>query len=412
MSSGESRTRATLSVAPYRVLLYSATVVVFGVMGQAVARGWLARELTGNNTGLGVVMLAFGASMLLATPFGGVAADRYPKRLVLAASVVALMTTSFAIGVAVVADALDFWMLVVASAAQAIAFAFYLPARITLISEVVPPHLLQNAIVIAQMSHESARVVAPALAGALISVSWFGSGGVFLASGVVSLLAALLVLRLPRPARRESNGQSPLAELIDAAAYLRSDRAVGAIALLTVGVVMVGYPYLTFLPTLADDRFDVGASGFGVMSGAAGLGAFAAGWIVTTRNRGTRPGTTIVASAGAFGISLIALGLANSYALALVALVAVGASGLVFQTSTQALMLRLAPLEYHGRLQSMVILGVSGFGLAALPLGLLADAITLRWTFAGMGFATVLITLWFASVRHRQRGAGDRVDYG
>ena len=86
------------------------------------------------------------------------------------------------------------------------------------------------------------------------------------------------------------------------------------------------------------------------------------------------------------------LGLANSYALALMALAALGASGLVFQTSTQALMLRLSPLEYHGRLQSMVILGFSGFGLAALPLGLLADAVTLRWTFVGMGLVIGLIT--------------------
>jgi len=41
----------------YRRLLYSSAAVIFGVMGQAVARGWLARDLTGNNTGLGGVML-------------------------------------------------------------------------------------------------------------------------------------------------------------------------------------------------------------------------------------------------------------------------------------------------------------------------------------------------------------------
>ena len=311
-----------------------------------------------------------------------------------------------------VADALDYWMLMVASALQAVAFAFYLPARIALISEMVPAHLLQNAVVVAQMSAESARVVAPALAGALISVSWFGSGGVFLAAGALSLVAALLVLRLPRPVQPRRSDQSPLAELIEAVEYVRSDRAVGAAALVTVGVVIIGFPYLTFLPTLADERFEVGAAGFGVMSGVAGLGAFSAGVVASARNRGTRPGTTIVAAAGAFGISLIALGLANSYPLALAALAALGASGLVFQTSTQALMLRLSPLEYHGRLQSMVILGFSGFGLAALPLGLLADAFTLRWTFVGMGLAVGLITIWFAAVRRRQRDAGAQVDYG
>ncbi len=66
--------------AGYRRLFISAAAVIFGVMGQAVARGWLARDLTGSNAGLGGVMLAFGIAMLIATPWGGVAADRFPKR--------------------------------------------------------------------------------------------------------------------------------------------------------------------------------------------------------------------------------------------------------------------------------------------------------------------------------------------
>ena len=175
-----------MSVPAYRLLFYSAAIVIFGVMGQAVARGWLARELTGSNAGLGGVMLVFGASMLVATPLGGVAADRYPKRLVLLLAVLTLMASSLLIGVAVIADVIEYWMLLVAGGVQAAAFAFYLPARISLISEVVPSSLLQNAVVLTQMSQEAMRVFAPALAGVLIGVTWFGVGGVFVASGIAS----------------------------------------------------------------------------------------------------------------------------------------------------------------------------------------------------------------------------------
>ena len=82
----------------YRRLYISAALVIFGVMGQAVARGWLARELTGTNAGLGGVMLVFGVAMLLATPWGGVAADRLSKRLVLLGSVGALTLSSLLLG--------------------------------------------------------------------------------------------------------------------------------------------------------------------------------------------------------------------------------------------------------------------------------------------------------------------------
>jgi MFS family permease len=389
----------------YRRLFYSSAIVVFGVMGQAVARGWLARELTGNNTGLGGVMLVFGASMLVATPFGGVAADRYSKRSVLILAVAALMVSSVFIGVAVVADVIAYWMLLVASGMQAAAFAFYLPARIALISEVVPAQVLGNAIVVAQMAQEAMRVIAPALAGVMIGVAWFGVGGVFLIAGAASGLSAFLLWGLPPGVSRDAASRSPFAEVVDAIRYMRATPGLGAIALLTVGVVMVGFPYLTFLPTLADDRFEVGAVGFGIMSGVAGLGALVAGVFDARNNRHLRPWLTIAWAGAAFGASMVVLGLAPSFAVALVALAAVGAAGLVFQTSTQALMLRMSALEYHGRLQSLVILGFSGFGLAALPLGLLADAISLRVVLIAMGVLVLAMTATFSSVRwlHRRR---------
>jgi MFS family permease len=401
-----------MSIPAYRLMFFSAAIVVFGVMGQAVARGWLARELTGNNTGLGGVMLVFGASMLVATPAGGVAADRYPKRTVLLWSVIALMVSSVAIGFAVVAGAIAYWMLLVAGGVQAMAFAFYLPARIALISEVVPASLLQNAIVLSQMAQESTRVVAPALAGVLIGVAWFGVGGVFLAAGVACAVAATFVLALPQVPVRAVMERSPLGELADAMRYLRATPGLGMIAALTVGVVMVGFPYLTFLPTLADDRFGVGAIGFGVMSGIAGLGAVVAGSLDASFNRGSRPWRTIAIAGTAFGLGMIGLGLADSFVVALVALAAIGASGLVFQTSSQALMLRISALEYHGRLQSMVILGFSGFGLAALPLGILADAVSLRTTLVGMGLVILMMSGAFALTRFRLRRQPPAVEFG
>jgi MFS family permease len=401
-----------LSVPAYRMLFYSAAIVIFGVMGQAVARGWLARELTGSNAGLGGVMLVFGASMLVTTPLGGVAADRYPKRLVVLIAVLALMASSLAIGIAVVTDVVTYWMLLIAGGVQAAAFAFYLPARIALISEVVPSALLQNAIVLSQMSQEAMRVVAPALAGVLIGMSWFGVGGVFLAAGVASGFAVLFVVRLPALPRRDGGKRSPITEIRDAMSHLRDNPALGTIALLTVGVVMIGFPYLTFLPTLAEDRFDVGAIGFGVMSGVAGLGALAAGLFDASFNSGTRPFRTIAWSSAAFGVALIALGFAESYVAALVALACVGASGLIFQTSSQALMLRLSALEYHGRLQSIVILGFSGFGLAALPLGVLADAVSVRVTMTGMGIAVLGMTALFSAARFRHRRSQLAVEIG
>ena len=207
---------SVMQSAGFRRLLGSASAVIFGVMGQAVARGWLAKDLTGSNAGLGGVMLAFGGSMLLATPWGGVAADRFQKRTVLFVAVMMLTASSFAVGVAVVADHIEYWMLVVASMIQAVAFALYLPARIAFIAELVEPSQIGPAVVLSQTVNEAMRVVAPALAGVLIGARWFGVGGVFfLAAGTATLAAILLTGSPPghprsrRPVRRSPRWSTP-----------------------------------------------------------------------------------------------------------------------------------------------------------------------------------------------------------
>ena len=103
-------------------------------------------------------------------------------------------------------------MLLVASALQAAAFALYLPARIALIAEVVEHDQIGEAVVLSQTAQEAMRVIAPALAGVLIGLSWFGVGGVFLLAAGTSMLARASCCsgcRRVHPARRRRGRRSP-----------------------------------------------------------------------------------------------------------------------------------------------------------------------------------------------------------
>ena len=107
----------------------------------------------------------------------------------------------------------------------------------------------------------------------------------------------------------------------------------------------------------------------------------------------------------AFGATLIVLAAAPTYALALVAVAGVGAASAGFQAMNNSLVLALSDIEYHGRVQSLMMLSFSGFGMAALPLGVLADAIGLRRTFAIMGVLVIVAMAVYqvASKRTRRR---------
>lgn len=375
----------------YRTLWISGLFVFLSVTAQTIARGWLARKLTGTNAGLGGVLLAFGVPSLLLSPWGGVAADRLPKRAVLVASQVILTLSALWIGLVVAFEVVEYWMLLATSAMQAAAFALFGPTRMAFTAELVERGDLANAVSLGQMSAEGMRVLGPSLAGALLAAGAFGEKAVFLGAAALCLVSALVSLGLPggTPARHHP-ARSPTEEMREGFAYLRRHRHLRLLVVASLGVVMIGFPYMAFLPTVADELFDVGAGGYGLMSATASTGAVAAALLAARRSRTDLWRRLVTAGVG-FGIGIVVLGLAPAFVVALAVLPCIGAGSIMFQTSDQSLLLMLSDFDYHGRLQGLVMLGFSGFGIAALPLGVLADAIGLRPTLVGMGLVAAAI---------------------
>lgn len=409
----EGGTFASLKYPQYRRLWISGLITFLAVNAQGIARGWLARELTGSNAGLGGVLLGFGFAMLLATPFGGVAADRLPKRTVLFVAQTLLVISGLWIGIAVQFDFVAYWMLMAASAIQAVAFALYGPARMAFIAELVDGPARTNAIVLGQMSGETSRIVGPTIAGILIAAATWGLGAVFLACGVLCAVGTLLTLTLP-PGRPSADREvrTPFAELRDGLSYVKARGDLMLLVGCSLAVVMIGYPFIAFLPTLADGVFDRGSSGYGILSATSAVGALVAGLL--SARRGTHNDEwryTTMAGFG-FGGFLILLGGAPTFWVALPILAVTGGFSLAFQTTLQSLLLGLSEFDYHGRIQSLVMLGFSGFGIAALPLGLLADGIGLRGTFMLMGAAVIGIMAVFSARQRRFRARELTLDFG
>jgi len=193
------------------------------VQMQFLLRGILAWELTERDGAIGLVYLVFGGTMLIATPLGGVAADRLPKRTVMLWSQAALTAGAAAMGVAVFSGNEQFWMLAAAGLVQGTAFGFYGPARVAFTTELVGREQVGNAITLSLLSMNSTRVVAPSLAGALAGIAFFGIGGAYLVAGAFSMMSFLVVLRLPRVAPAPDLPPArPLAEIIDGVRYVQS----------------------------------------------------------------------------------------------------------------------------------------------------------------------------------------------
>lgn len=406
--SPEGRTRvdtyAALRIPAYRTLF---TIGAFGFVAtqaQAIARGWLANELSGSNTGLGGVFMAFGVPMLIATPLGGVAADRYAKRTILIVTNALLSLSALWIAVAVSFDFVEYWMLLATSAMQAAAFSFLVPARMALTGEVVGHGLITNAIVLGQMSINGARVVGPAIAGMFIGVAWIGTAGVYYFSTALSTTALLACRGLPPGLpRRDGPRTTARAEFSDSLRYVWERRHVANLVIVSFVAVMIGFPFVAFLPRFATDVLDVGSAGYGFLAAASAVGAVAMSAYIAGRGTGRAAWRIQAVSGIAFGTALVVLAIAPGYAAAVPAIAAVGAASAGFQAMNNSLVLALSDLEFHGRVQSLMMLSFSGFGMAALPLGALADRIGLRETLALMGATVMLAMFVFLAVSRRTR---------
>jgi MFS family permease len=377
-------------------------------MAQTIARGWLAFELTGSNAALGGVLLAFGVAMLVSTPWGGVAADRLPKRLVLQVSIGLLVASSAWIGLAVAFDVVAYWMLLGSAMIQAAAFALFGPARMAFLAEVLPDGSLPPAVSMLLVNSEISRVVGPAVAGVLVGSVSFGIQVVFLASAV--LAAVGLVMTSALPAGRgtgEVATTSPWEELADGIRYVAGRSELSALLLCGFGVVMAGLPYLAFLPTVASDLFGLGSAGYGVLSATTAVGAVATGLLMGRRSHRGSQTRTFVWAGVAFGVAVGLLALAPTFWVAILVLLVVGGGNLAFQTANQSLLLSLSDMAYHGRIQGLVMLSFGAFGIAALPLGALADTVGLRWVLGGMGIAVLLVMTAFVLVTRGRLASAD-----
>ena len=368
-----------------------------------IARAWLAFELTGTNTGLGGVMLAFGLSSIVAIPYGGMIADRFSKRRVLIIAGAIQTATPLGLGLAVATGTDTYWMLLAASVAQGGMISILAPARLAFIADVVGRDTMTNAIFLSMSTVQVARVLGPAAAGALIGVAFFGLAGAFFSAGTLGALSLVLLVGLPASTPPISSGRSALGDIVDGLRFVRSRPDVLHLLAVSVGVVLVGFPYMAFLPVVAEQVHSSGSAGFGLLNASSAVGALlgslALANIARRRMRSFQTRTAVL-----FGASLTVFAMMPNFYAALAVIALVGAGSSVFQALNNSLLLTMTPVEYHGRVQSLLMLSFSGFAIAALPIGIIADRVGIKPTLAGLG-VLVLAVMAVARIAERRQPA-------
>lgn len=385
------RTFSSLRVRNYRLWFVGQATSLSGTWMQQVAQGWLVLQLTGSGTALGLVVALQFVPLLVLGPVGGMAADRLDKRRVLVVTQSAAALLALTLGLLVATDLVRLWMVYALALGLGLVNLFDNPARQTFVLEMVGPGRLTNAVSLNSVMVNLARVVGPALAGALIAAVGLAVCFIVNAATYLVVLAALARMRSAelRPAERQPRGRGQLRAGL---AYVRRTPEL-LVPLLMMGAVgTLAYEFPVVLPLVAKESFSGDAATYGAMTAAMGAGAVVGG-LVTASRRPRHPGALSMAAA-ALGTTILLAAAAPTLALALAALVLVGAASITFlATGNTALQLR-ADDTMRGRVMALWAVAFLGTTPIGGPLvGWVAEATGPRWALALSGVAALVAGL-------------------
>lgn len=344
---------------------------------QTVAQGWLALELSNSAFTVGIVAASASLPVALLSLVGGVVADRTDKlRLVIIAqSLLAVQATTFFLMVFTGHISVG-WVVALALFGGAIN-AFEIPARQSLIIELVGREDLLDAIALNSTGFNLARILGPMIGGLLIAnlgLSWvFGVNAISYAA----VLAGLLLIKLPPRAMRERAGSSPMAGLIEGLRYIRGTHQVWSLMKLVAVYSIFGAPYLALMPVIARDTLGGNAQTYGWLLGAVGTGAIMAGLVLAFVARRVGRGRVLTAGALGFSVLVLAFSMSRSLWLSLTLLLFVGFSMIMTNAISNTLLQTLAPDALRGRVMAAYAWVFVGVGPVLGPylIGALANRI-------------------------------------
>lgn len=349
----------------YRLFFAGQATSLIGTWVARVAMGWLVFRLTESSFWLGMVSFASLAPTFLVTPLGGIIADRFKRHTILICTQFMLMVTSLMLAYVTISGSATVAHLIVLGAMQGLCNAFDIPARQAFVVEMVEgPADLSSAIAMNSMIFNSARLIGPAVAGALIGL--FHEGPCFLIDGIsfLGVISALLAMRV-KPREIRKTHAHVLHDLRDGLGAAFGFAPIRAILLLMALTSLVGMPYSVLMPVFAARVFHGDAGTLGVLLAASGAGALVGALLVALRSSVVGLGRYIVAGSSTFGIALIAFGLSTSLWFSLPILVVAGVASMAHLASCNTIVQTIVDDQKRGRVMgffAMAFLGTMPFG--------------------------------------------------
>lgn len=375
----------------FRLFFVGQGISLIGTWMQNIGEGWLVLTLTNSPFYVGLVSALSSLGVLFFTIYAGIIADRTDKRRTIIIAQALFMLEAFTVAVLVWTRVVQVWHVMLLATLLGIASAFDIPTRQSFLVEMVGKEDLMNAIALNSSLFNAARVIGPAIAGALIGV--VGIAWCYFLNGLsyIAVIAGLLLMRLPAfvPRPAETSAWKGFREVW---AFVTSDRRLRTLVILTATLSVFGFPYITMMPVFARDVLHRGAGGYGALTSSIGVGAMLGALGVALGSRRIRSRGRLMLSGGtAFGVLLVLFSASRTFGLSLVLLGFAGCAMIINNSLVNTLLQTAVPDQMRGRVMgfySFMFVGMAPFG--AFLVGIVAERYGAPVAVAGGGAIVAL----------------------
>jgi len=278
-----------------------------GTWSQSIALAWLVLDLTHSAVDLGTITMLQFLPILAFALFGGVIADRLPRRQLLVATQIALTLEALTLGLLVATHAITLWEIGVMALAIGTTNALNNPAQQAFVPELVGRDLVADAVALNSVQFNSARMLGGAVGGVAIAV-WGISGALFVnAASFAPIVVVLLVIRPSHVARHPVDAHtSAVTDLRRGLSYALATVSIRRVVVLFAIIGLLGFNWQVAVPLVARFVLHRQATGFGDLMAALGAGSLVAAVAVARDQRASE--RRLVTGGIALGVALVALG--------------------------------------------------------------------------------------------------------
>ena len=376
----------------YRLYFSGQSVSLIGTWMQKTAVSWVVYSLTHSKFMLGVMLFSTMFPSFALSFLGGVAADRYNRYKLLLVTQVASMIQSLLLTLLIFSKHYAIWEIISLSVLLGIINAFDVPARQSLVYEMVDDKkLLPNALALNSSMVNLSRLIGPAIAGIIIEkfgdVFCFGLN----ALSFLAVIISLLMMKLPAYTRKPHN-KNVFAELKEGFVYIKQTPEISSVLIMLALISLFVLPYTTLIPVYARDIFHGTASTFGVIDSFIGLGAFSGAIFLASLKPGSNLRKILAVNTFVFGTGLILFSHGPWYGLALL-FATLGAFGMMSQvTISNTLIQTTVKEDMRGRVISFYAMAFFGMQpLGGLIIGYVSQKIDVQNTVMAQGIIALII---------------------